>query len=95
MTGERKLKNNETNRTEMRDGVYMYVQQWPGMVISASAKKSGLSGRKEGRESTVGQCFACVDTTTIATFVAFTVPSTTPMSNTRHKEMVWLVYIRL
>lgn len=51
--------------------------------------------RKEGRGSTVGQCFACVDTPTIATFVAFTVPSTTPMSNTRHEEVVWLVYIRL
>ncbi len=75
--------------------MYMYIQQWPGMVISASAKKSGLSGRKEGRQSTVGQRFACVDTPTIATFVAFTVPSTTPMSNTRHEEVVWMVYIRL
>jgi len=32
--GERKLKNNETKLTEMRDGVYMYLLQWPGMIIS-------------------------------------------------------------
>lgn len=56
-------------------------------------KKSGLPGRKEGR--LVHALLVCVYTSTIAAFVAFTVPSTTPMSNTRHEEVVWMVYIRL
>lgn len=57
LLGERKLKNNETNHTAMKYGVYMYIQQWPGMVISALAKKIRPAW-KEGRK--VGPRFACV-----------------------------------
>jgi len=91
--GERKLKNNETKLTEMRDGVYMYLQQWPGMIISVLWPKHQAC--QEGRKGIHSWSTLCLCVTpTIATLLLFTVLKTTAVSNTRHRE-VWLMYKRL
>lgn len=79
MTGERKFKNNETNLTGMRDGVYMYLQHWPGMIISVLLPKHQAC--QEGRKGIHGwsTLCLCIVTPTIATLVPFTVLRTTPV----------------